>query len=117
MKLAEALLLRKQLEAKVRQLEPLKLNGEQGVYKDEVQRVKVTEDIEQITMRVARIDIKTVTRDYDRYASELRRLDAAIQQANWSYDVNFDGSSIDAQAPAVTEEKPKRTRKPKVATT
>lgn len=89
MKIAEALLLRKQLEAKVKQLEPLKLNGENGVYKDEVQRRQVSENVDEVVARVARIDIRSITRDYDHYASELRKLDAAIQKANWQHDVDY----------------------------
>lgn len=89
MKIAEGLLLRKQLEAKVKQLEPLKLNGESGVYRDEVQRVKISEEIDEARIKVARIDIKSVTKEYDHYSSELRKLDAAIQAANWKFELDY----------------------------
>lgn len=90
MKLAEALLLRKQLQEKVDQLKPLKLNGDQGVYRDEVKRVNVNEQTDDIVMRVARITVEDITKTYDMYASELRKLDTAIQAANWKYDIEFE---------------------------
>lgn len=89
MKLAEALLLRKQLQEKVDQLKPLKLNGDQGVYRDEVKRVNVNEQTDDIVMKVARITVEDITKTYDMYASELRRLDTAIQAANWKHSVEF----------------------------
>lgn len=89
MKIAEALLLRKQLEAKVKQLEALKMSGDNGVYQDQINRVKVTDEVDQITMKIARIDIRSVTADYDHYASQLRKLDASIQQANWAFEVTY----------------------------
>lgn len=93
MKIAEALLLRKQLEAKVEQLKPLKLNGDAGVYKDEVHRININESIDEITLKVARVDINSLTKTYDTYASELRKLDAALQKANWQYDIEFNAST------------------------
>jgi hypothetical protein len=89
MKIAEGLLLRKQLEAKVKQLEPLKLNGENGVYDTKVVRRKVSEDVDEVTLQSPRVDIKTLTKEYDVYASRLRRLDSAIQKANWQFDLDF----------------------------
>ena len=92
MKIAEALLLRKQLEAKVKQLEPLKLQGENGVYETKVNRRQVNENVDEIVAQVARVEISSITKEYDHYASELRKLDAAIQKANWQYDVEYSES-------------------------
>jgi len=89
MKIAEGLLLRKQLEAKVKQLEPLKVQGDNGVYDFKVERVKVGDDVDEARLQIPRIDIKTVTKEYDHYASELRKLDAAIQKANWAFDLDY----------------------------
>lgn len=107
MKIAEALLLRKQLEAKVKQLEPLKMSGDNGVYQDQINRVKVTDEVDQITMKIARIDIRSVTADYDHYASQLRKLDAAIQQANWQFEVSFDEGPMPSRE-ATKEKKAKK---------
>ncbi len=89
MKIAQALLLRKQLEAKVKQLEPLKLQGEQGVYETKVKRIKINDDIEEARLQIPRIRLSEITKEYDRYASALRKLDASIQKANWEFDIDL----------------------------
>jgi hypothetical protein len=89
MKIAEALLLRKQLEAKVKQLEPLKLQGENGVYAEKVERIHVSENVDQLRMVIPKLTLTDITKTYDHYASELRKLDASIQKANWSFDVDY----------------------------
>jgi hypothetical protein len=101
MKIAEALLLRKQLEAKVKQLEPLKLQGETGVYKTEVTRSKVNDNYDEIIARVARVELKDITSEYDHYATELRKLDTSIQKANWAFDVDY----VEAGKPKVDKKK------------
>lgn len=87
MKIAQGLLLRKQLEAKVQQLAPLKAQGDQGLFDVKVQRINVTADIDQVTMNVPKITLKEVTAEFDKYATALRKLDAALQQANWAFDL------------------------------
>lgn len=89
MKIAEALLLRKQLQAKVEQLQPLHNVGERGVFDQAVKRVNVNENVDEITITTPRITLADITRTYDHYASELRKLDASIQQANWECDVKY----------------------------
>lgn len=89
MKIAQGLLLRKQLEKKVAQLEPLKLQGDNGLFEVKVNRVNVTEQIDQVTMNVPKVTLAEVTAEYDKYASALRKLDASLQQANWQYDLSF----------------------------
>ena len=89
MKIAEALLLRKQLEAKVRQLEPLKINGEKGLFETQTKRQNISENVDEIVTQLPRITLKDVTETYDHYATELRKLDASIQQANWAFDVTY----------------------------
>ncbi len=106
MKLAEALLLRKQLAQKVEQLRPLKINGDQGVYQDQTQRIKISDDVEELRLKIARVDIKTVTREFDHAATSLRKLDALIQQANWAVDISF--SETDAAPAPVAEGKGKK---------
>jgi hypothetical protein len=89
MKIAQGLLLRKQLERKVNQLEPIKNMGDQGIFETKVKRVSVNEQIDDITLQVPKIDLKDVTAEYDKYASALRKLDASIQKANWEFDLDF----------------------------
>lgn len=89
MKIAEALLLRKQLEAKVKQLEPLKMQGESGVYEFKTERRHVGENVDEVKMQIPKISLESITKEYDRYATELRKLDTAIQKANWAYDVDY----------------------------
>jgi len=89
MKIAQALLLRKQLEAKVRQLEPLKVQGDNGVFDISVERVKISDEIEEARIRTPKISMSELTKAYDHYATELRKIDASIQQANWQYDVEY----------------------------
>jgi hypothetical protein len=93
MKIAEALLLRKQLEAKVRQLEPIKVQGEQGIFEVATERIQVhqseTKAIDEIKVRMGKVQLAEITAEYDHYATELRKLDASIQKANWQYDVEY----------------------------
>lgn len=87
MKLAEALVLRKHLEAKVRQLEPLKLQGDKGLFEVKTQRKSVSENVDEITTQVPNVTLKDVTSEYDKYSKALRELDTAIQQTNWTADL------------------------------
>ena len=89
MKIAQALLLRKQLEKKVAQLEPIKNQGDGGLFETKVRRVNVTEQMDEVTIQTPRITLLDVTKEYDRYATALRKLDASIQKANWEFDVDF----------------------------
>lgn len=93
MKLAEGLLLRKHLATKVQQLQNIKIQGEQGLLEVKFQRKPVNSDtsaaVDEIVAQVPKITMSQLTKEYDLYASELRKLDAAIQQANWQFDLNY----------------------------
>lgn len=89
MKIAQALLLRKQLEKKVAQLEPIKQMGDGGLFETKVKRVNVTEQMDEVSVQVPKITLSEATKEYDKYASSLRKLDASIQKANWEFDVDF----------------------------
>lgn len=89
MKIAEALLLRKQLEAKVKQLEPLKLQGDRGLFELKVERVNVSDGVDEAKFQIPRVTLEDVTKEYDHYATELRKLDTSIQKANWAFDVDY----------------------------
>jgi len=89
MKIAQALLLRKQLEKKVGQLEPIKNMGDQGLFETKVKRLNVGSDIDEVSIQVPKMTLAEVTSEYDKYASALRKIDASIQKANWEFDVDF----------------------------
>ena len=95
MKIAEALVLRKHLEQKVEQLKPLKLTGENGVYELKTERVNVSDTIDEVKLQIPKIDIKSVTAEYDRYSKAARELDVAIQKANWTSEVEFDDKGLE----------------------
>lgn len=89
MKLAEALVLRKHLEAKVKQLEPLKINGENGLFEMKTQRTKISEEVDEVKLQIPKIELSAVTKEYDLYSKALRELDTAIQKANWTAECGF----------------------------
>jgi len=89
MKIAQALLLRKQLEKKVAQLEPIKKMGDDGLFETKVKRMNITEQVDEVAVSVPHITLQDVTKEYDTYASALRKIDASIQKANWEFDVDF----------------------------
>ena len=92
MKIAQALLLRKQLEKKVAQLEPIKKLGDDGIFETKVKRMNGSEQIDEVSIQVPKMTLSEVTADYDKYASALRKLDASIQKANREFDVDFTDS-------------------------
>lgn len=88
MKIAEALVLRKHLEAKVKQLEPLYMQGEKGLFELKTERVNLNENVDEVKLQIPKVQLKDVTKEYDMYSKALRQLDTAIQQANWVSEVD-----------------------------
>ncbi len=89
MKLAEALLRRKELAGKVAVLQQIKLAN---IYETKVTRKAVHEGIDDIIAQVPKLDAAQVTAEFDFAARQLRLIDAAIQNTNWITEVNVDGS-------------------------
>lgn len=83
-KLAEALLRRKELEAKVAVLKQIQ---DKNLFEVRAQRKNVTENIDDIVAMVPKLTASQVTAEYDWHARQLRLVDAAIQQANWTTEV------------------------------
>lgn len=81
-KLAEALLRRKELQAKVEILK--KFKDTQIYYEIRAQRVKVNEGLDDLSANYPKMEAKQVTAEYDLAAKQLRLIDATIQQANWT---------------------------------
>lgn len=85
-KLAELLLRRKELQNKVDQIAQIK---KQDVYEIKAKRVKITDSIDDIAAEVPRLNLSQVTAEYDFYSKALRNVDAAIQQCNWTTEVEL----------------------------
>ncbi|MBA7653451.1 hypothetical protein ES703_61300 [subsurface metagenome] len=90
-KLAEALLRRKELNEKVDQLR--KINVE-GLFDVRVKRMNVTDSVDDVTAKVPKITLAQVTAGYDYYAKQLRLIDAKIQQANWITEIEITGDTM-----------------------
>lgn len=90
-KLAEALLRRKELNEKVESLK--KINVE-NLFEIRVQRKNVTESVDDVVAKVPKITLPEVTAGYDYYAKQLRLIDAVIQQANWTTEIEVDNNAM-----------------------
>lgn len=82
--LAEALLRRKELQIKVDQLKAIQTPS---LFEVKVSRKLVAEGVEDIIAQVPKLTASQVTAEYDFYARQLRLVDAAIQQTNWTAEV------------------------------
>lgn len=95
-KLAEALLRRKELQEKLNRIGPVK---EAQVYEVKAKRVRVTDDLDDLIASVPKLTLSQVTSEYDHYAKQLRLVDAAIQQANWTTEMpGIDACFVDYEA-------------------
>lgn len=83
-KLAEALLRRKELQGKVDVLRQIQ---DKNLFEVKAQRKQVTDSIDDIVAMVPKLTASQVTAEYDWHARQLRLVDAAIQQANWTCEI------------------------------
>lgn len=88
-KLAEALLRRKELAGKAGLLAQIK---QASVYETKVTRKNVAENIDDIVAQVPKLTASQVTAEFDWHARQLRLVDAAIQQTNWTTEIEVDPS-------------------------
>lgn len=95
MKLAKALNLRKQLAAKVEQLKPIKIQADQGLFVVKTTRQQLSDTVDNAVITIPRVTLADVTKTYDHYATQLRKLDDAIQETNWKTELEFDESDVD----------------------
>jgi hypothetical protein len=91
-KLAEALLRRKELQEKVKQLHAVK---QTDCWEMRFARKKITEDMDDIQAQVPKLTLSQVTAEYDYYAQHLRLIDAAIQQANWTCEIEVKPATME----------------------
>jgi hypothetical protein len=89
LKLAEALLRRKELQGKVDVLKQIK---DKNLFEVKATRKNVTENIDDIVVAVPKLTASQVTAEFDFYARQLRLIDAAIQQANWTTELSVEPS-------------------------
>jgi hypothetical protein len=90
-KLAEALLRRKELQEKMKLLQQIK-NFQ--CFEVHVKRIKVSDGIDEVTAGVPKLELNQFTKEYDWHARQLRLLDAAIQQANWTCEVHVESEGM-----------------------
>lgn len=88
-KLAEALLRRKELAGKVQQLAAIK---QADIFTLKTTRKPAHEGIDDIVAQVPKLTASQVTAEFDWHARQLRLVDAAIQQANWTTLIAVDQS-------------------------
>ena len=87
MKLADALLRRKELQQKVDQLRAIK---DKDIFEFRFERKQVNDNLDDIKAQVPVLEANQVTKEFDYYANKLRLIDAAIQQLNWTTDITVD---------------------------
>ena len=83
-KLAEALLRRKELQGKVDVLKQIK---DKDLFEVKGKRVKVSDSFDDIVAQVPKLEASQVTAEFDWHSRQLRLIDAAIQQANWTTEI------------------------------
>jgi len=87
MKLADALLRRKELQQKVDQLRTIK---DKDIFEFRFERKQVNDNLDDIKAQVPILEANQVTAEFDYYANKLRLIDAAIQQLNWTTDITVE---------------------------
>lgn len=96
-KLAEALLRRKELQGKVDVLQQIK---DKDLFEVKARRQQVAEGIDDIVAQVPKLEASQVTAEFDWHARQLRLVDAAIQQANWTAEVEVGETVMSDYKPA-----------------
>ena len=99
-KLAEALLRRKELTDRLARIQGLRAAD---VYEVKARRVNVTESLDDITAHVPKLRYAEVDAEYNYYARQLRLCDAAIQQANWITEIEVGDCMVDRPVPEPEE--------------
>ena len=84
-KLAECLLRRKELQMKIDRIGGIK---DKDLYEVKARRQAVNESLDDVVAQVPKVTLSQITKEYDFYAKQLRLIDAAIQQCNWTTEVD-----------------------------
>jgi len=91
LKLAEALLRRKELGEKVKSVQNFK---QADLYEVKAKRVHVAENIDDLTLSVPKLNLSQVLSEFDFYSRQLRLIDGAIQQANWTVEIDVNDTVV-----------------------
>lgn len=86
-KLAQALLRRKELQEK---LDRLRQIDNRDLYEVKTGRKQAHEGIDDIIAQVPKMSFTQFTHAFDWHARALREVDAVIQQTNWTAEVDID---------------------------
>jgi hypothetical protein len=106
MKVAEALLRRKELTQKVETMRPI---TQADLFTRKVKRINITDSTDEVTIDEPKLVLSEVFAEFNYYCKCLRLIDAAIQQSNWTADIitDFDGLNVNedyvAQTTGVTK--------------
>lgn len=90
-KLAEALLRRKELAQKIPLLGQVK---QADIYAVKTTRKPAHEGVDDIIAQVPKLTLSQVTAEFDWHARQLRLIDAAIQQANWTVELEVNPETM-----------------------
>jgi CTP synthase (UTP-ammonia lyase) len=90
--LAAALLRRKELQEKVKQLQQINIKD---LFEVKAKRQAVSDSIDDVVASVPKIKIEQITEAYDWHARRLREVDLAIQQANHSTKITIGDAVMD----------------------
>ena len=71
-------------------MDMLKHIQDKNLFEVKAQRRQVTESLDDIIAQVPKLTASQVTAEYDWHARQLRLVDAAIQQANWTCEIEVD---------------------------
>lgn len=97
--LAELLLRRKELNA----LFSGRLAAQEaGITRDNVQRRKVNDEIDQVVGHVSLVDKDLLEKETNYYAHQRRLADSVVQQANWTTEVSVSGDLMSDEEVAST---------------
>ena len=83
--LAELLLRRKELRERLDRMQQI---NQRELFEVKARRKSVSENIDDIVAEVPKMSYAEFSAEYNALASQHRRLDALIQQANWSTQVD-----------------------------
>ncbi len=101
-KLADALLRRKELNQKLDRIRPLM---KEDLFQTQVKRKPITEGLEDVIAEVPLMTWQQMNSVHDYYSKHLRLIDGAIQNANWNTNIEVDE---DAFTDFVEEPRPER---------
>ena len=85
-KLAQALLRRKELQNRLVVLQRIK---DSDLFEVKTARKKAHEGLDDVIAQVPRLRVAEVTKAFDTCGRQLREVDAVIQQTNWTCEVEI----------------------------